>query len=81
MLSHFIEFSGVTWPNRCWITTSEPAWRRFLSVATPKYSFPRALNLASTLVEPAAEPVVVLEEVSVLKVVALLVRTVVVVVV
>jgi len=59
MLSHFIEFSGVTCPNLCWITTSEPAVKRFWSVATPKYCFPRALNLASTLVDPAAEPVVV----------------------
>lgn len=50
--SHFMLFSGVTWPKSCWmICALLPLCRRPWSVATPKYSLPWSLNLAFTLVE------------------------------
>jgi hypothetical protein len=43
--SHFIEFSGVTWPKlSMMIWALEPFWRRPWSVATPMYFLPFFLN-------------------------------------
>ena len=78
MDSHFIEFSGVTCPNRCWMIGADPLVKRFWSVATPTNNFPLAWNFSCKLVDPAAFPVVVREMVVVERVVGLAVVVVVV---
>lgn len=64
--SHFIEFSGVTWPNCATVTVESCALlKRSSSAAVPQYIFPFALKCASKPVpweDGAAEVVLGAEE-------------------